>query len=155
MPRVTAEGLAFLRSYINERANFRDAKPESGEDARFMALVHDIFVLGAALEPVPMLLYCPMCHGRHVDRGLFATKPHHTHSCQHCGFTWRPAIVDTVGVRFLPGFKDDDGLAMAVTDASLLDDTIAFIVEKAGAGARSLNLATSTLMALLKRGGLI
>lgn len=45
---------------------------------------------------------------RHIDVGEFATKPHHTHACQHCGMTWRPAVVDTVGVRFLPGFKDPD-----------------------------------------------
>ena len=36
----------------------------------------------------------------------FATKPHHTHSCQECGLTWRPAIGPTVGVQFLPGFKN-------------------------------------------------
>ena len=58
------------------------------------------------MNPIPMLLHCPMCGKRHVDRGEFATKPHHTHSCQHCGVTWRPAVVHTVGVRFLPGFKD-------------------------------------------------
>jgi hypothetical protein len=56
--------------------------------------------------PVPMVLTCPSCNERHVDRGEFATKPHHTHSCQFCGFTWRPAVVPTVGVQFLPGFKD-------------------------------------------------
>jgi len=55
---------------------------------------------------VPMILQCPQCHARHIDRGEFATKPHHTHACQSCGFCWRPAVVDTVGVEFLPGFKD-------------------------------------------------
>jgi hypothetical protein len=57
--------------------------------------------------PIPMVLHCPECRGRHVDKGPFATKPHHTHSCQSCGFTWRPAVIATVGVQFLPGFKDD------------------------------------------------
>lgn len=56
---------------------------------------------------IPMLLWCPECGERHIDRGRFETKVHHTHSCQHCGFTWRPAVVATVGVQFLPGFKDD------------------------------------------------
>jgi hypothetical protein len=56
--------------------------------------------------PVPMLLHCPMCCARHIDRGAFETKPHHTHACQTCGHCWRPAIVATVGVQFLPGFKD-------------------------------------------------
>jgi predicted RNA-binding Zn-ribbon protein involved in translation (DUF1610 family) len=56
--------------------------------------------------PVPMILTCPSCGERHIDRGDFATKVHHTHACQGCGMVWRPAIVPTVGVQFLPGFKD-------------------------------------------------
>lgn len=55
---------------------------------------------------VPLILHCPECNKRHVDKGDFAKKPHHTHACQSCGFTWRPAVVNTVGVQFLPGFKD-------------------------------------------------
>ena len=56
--------------------------------------------------PVPMLLRCPSCNERHIDEGEFALKPHHTHACQICGEVWRPAIVATVGVHFLPGFKN-------------------------------------------------
>jgi predicted RNA-binding Zn-ribbon protein involved in translation (DUF1610 family) len=59
-----------------------------------------------APSPIPMLLWCPECRGRHIDEGEFATKHHHTHACQHCGHVWRPAIVPTCGVQFLPGFKD-------------------------------------------------
>lgn len=59
-------------------------------------------------EPVPMLLWCPECGARHVDVGEFATKPHHTHSCQSCGMTWRPAVIPTKGVQFLPGFKNEE-----------------------------------------------
>lgn len=58
------------------------------------------------VAPLPIILHCPECGTRHVDKGDFATRPHHTHACQHCGLSWRPAIVPTVGVRFLPGFKD-------------------------------------------------
>lgn len=58
-------------------------------------------------RPVPMILHCPQCGHRHVDAGKFATKSHHTHSCQVCGHTWRPALAATVGVAFLPGFKDN------------------------------------------------
>jgi len=69
--------------------------------------------------PIPMRLPCPGTvpdeHGRakpcgelHIDVGEFATKPHHTHSCQACGMTWRPAVEHTVGVRFLPGFKNEE-----------------------------------------------
>lgn len=58
--------------------------------------------------PIPMILACPVCWERHIDKGEFATtKAHHTHACQHCGVCWRPAIVPTVGVQFLPGFKDE------------------------------------------------
>ena len=64
-------------------------------------------------EPIPMRLHCPECHQLHEDTGEFATKPHHTHACQHCGNVWRPAIVPTVGVRFLPGFRDDAVLPVA------------------------------------------
>lgn len=59
--------------------------------------------------PVPMLIWCPECSERHIDEGEFATKIHHTHSCQVCGHTWRPAVVPTVGVKFLPGFKNEVG----------------------------------------------
>lgn len=58
------------------------------------------------VSPIPMWLTCPVCMSRHIDEGEFATKPHHTHSCQTCGLTWRPAVVPTVGVAFLPGFKN-------------------------------------------------
>jgi hypothetical protein len=62
--------------------------------------------------PVPIVLHCPECRARHIDEGEFATKAHHTHSCQSCGLTWRPAVVATVGVQFLPGFKNDPAIAI-------------------------------------------
>lgn len=58
--------------------------------------------------PIPMILTCPACGERHVDVGEFATKAHHTHACQSCGMVWRPAKVNTVGVQFLPGYKDPE-----------------------------------------------
>jgi len=58
-------------------------------------------------EPIPIRLNCPDCGILHIDEGEFATKVHHTHSCQNCGLTWRPAVVPTVGVQFLPGFKNN------------------------------------------------
>lgn len=62
--------------------------------------------VAAELAPVALILFCPACGARHVDRGEFATQLHHTHACQKCGLAWRPAIVPTVGVQFLPGFHD-------------------------------------------------
>lgn len=71
----------------------------------------------AAPEPIPMRIPCPgvihvdgqprVCGALHIDEGEFATKPHHTHACQVCGHVWRPAVVATVGVRFLPGYKNE------------------------------------------------
>lgn len=61
----------------------------------------------ALLAPIPMRLVCEDCGVLHIDEGEFATKPHHTHACQFCGLVWRPAVVCTVGVQFLPGFKND------------------------------------------------
>jgi hypothetical protein len=61
-------------------------------------------------DPIPMLLWCPGCGERHLDEGEFATKPHHTHACQLCGLAWRPAVVDTLGVQFLPGFRTASAL---------------------------------------------
>jgi hypothetical protein len=60
----------------------------------------------AAAAPIPMRLPCPDCGQLHIDVDVFAEKPHHTHACQHCGLCWRPAVVATVGVQFLPGFKN-------------------------------------------------
>jgi rubredoxin len=57
---------------------------------------------------IPMRLNCPECRALHIDEDEFATKAHHTHACQHCGLVWRPAVVPTVGVRFLPGFKNNE-----------------------------------------------
>ena len=74
-------------------------------------------------SPVPMVLHCPECRARHIDEGEFATKPHHTHACQSCGLTWRPAIVPTVGVQFLPGFKNDPP-ATPASDGDFDDLTI-------------------------------
>lgn len=59
------------------------------------------------MAPIPMRLSCPVCDQLHLDEHVFRTKPHHTHACQHCGHVWRPALVATRGVRFLPGFLND------------------------------------------------
>ncbi len=73
-----------------------------GKDVPFLPTVSEI-----ELKPISILLNCPCCGERHIDEGEWAERPHHTHACQSCGTVWRPALVDTVGVRFLPGFKND------------------------------------------------
>lgn len=57
---------------------------------------------------IPMILYCPDGH-RHIDEGEFAGRPHRVHACQECGVVWQPAKVNTHGVRFLPGYKNEEG----------------------------------------------
>ena len=78
-----------LASDVANAMNVRDAAPKSE-------------------APIPMIISCPACGARHIDEGEFATKAHHTHACQTCGVCWRPAIVATCGVRFLPGFKNEE-----------------------------------------------
>lgn len=76
-----------------------------------VALAREVMRRREAAPPygaIPMRIVCPECKTLHVDEGEFATKIHHTHSCQSCGLTWRPAVVATVGVRFLPGFKNEE-----------------------------------------------
>lgn len=63
---------------------------------------------GRIMTPIPMILTCPSCGKRHIDEAPFDTKHHHTHACQGCGIVWRPAIEFTVGVQFLPGYKNGD-----------------------------------------------
>lgn len=60
---------------------------------------------GESHHTIPMILFCPSGH-RHIDEGDFEAVPHHTHACQECGVVWRPAKVNTHGVRFLPGYKN-------------------------------------------------
>lgn len=60
-----------------------------------------------APAPIPMLLWCPECGDRHIDLDEFAIKAHHTHACQSCGMVWRPCVLPTCGVQWLPGFKND------------------------------------------------
>lgn len=77
---------------------------------------------GLIQEPIPMLLWCPGCGVRHLDEDEYATKPHHTHACQHCGMCWRPAVVATVGVRFLPGFLNRNEVEKRLDAAQALAD---------------------------------
>jgi len=57
---------------------------------------------------IPMILTCPSCGERHIDEAEFAEVAHHTHACQSCGMVWRPAKVNTHGVRFLPGYVNEE-----------------------------------------------
>lgn len=49
-------------------------------------------------NPVRCYLTCPACKQSHIDKGEWATKPHRTHLCEYCNYTWKPADFPTVGV---------------------------------------------------------
>jgi rubredoxin len=52
---------------------------------------------------IPMVLHCPECGKQHLDEGVWETREHRTHQCQHCGHLWRPnAELPTCGVTVLP-----------------------------------------------------
>lgn len=90
-----------IRALVNELVELRKMHTHLQTDNTRLALANRELV-----KPIPMFLTCPSCGTRHVDVGEFATTCHHTHSCQGCGLTWRPAVVPTIGVEFLPGFKN-------------------------------------------------
>ena len=90
------------------KRDMRNTKYDSYFDTAHRA-IHDARIADVVenATPLPVVIHCPECSERHIDDGEFATKPHHTHACQNCGLVWRPAIQCTVGVRFLPGFKNE------------------------------------------------
>lgn len=58
--------------------------------------------LALGRDPIPMVLFCPRCGTRHVDKADPANgwlnPPHRSHLCAACGNIWRPADIATVGV---------------------------------------------------------
>lgn len=101
--KETIESLRLINKELKEIASATQKEAAVIRD-RFRDAQLEIAKLSA---PIPMHIPCPNCRALHIDEGEFATKVHHTHACQNCGLVWRPAIVATVGVRFLPGFKND------------------------------------------------
>lgn len=55
-------------------------------------------------SPVSYILYCPRCGKRHIDEGVWATRPHKKHLCtddaagKGCGHLFVPFSYPTVGV---------------------------------------------------------
>lgn len=68
---------AALRTFEFAQAELRRAIQEPDEE----------FVTEGAQYRVVM--YCLQCGTLHVDRGEWATRPHHKHLCEACGFVWR------------------------------------------------------------------
>lgn len=94
------------KAYLDARSPvvgglFAEAADEMAEAIKALALED------SSRPPIPLILFCPICDARHIDEGSFASEPHKSHACQGCGFTWAPSNVPTVGVRFLPGYKNE------------------------------------------------
>ena len=82
------------------QVSFARAMLESAEEA----LAWGLFSTPSDVEPqqpIPMILHCPSCGLKHIDRasGTWAKLPHRSHLCEGCGSVWRPADVPTVGVE--------------------------------------------------------
>ncbi len=43
-------------------------------------------------------IFCPFCHGQHLDSGKYAIRPHKVHLCFHCGKKFKVAK-PTIGVK--------------------------------------------------------
>jgi rubredoxin len=65
------------------------------------------------VEPVPMILHCPVCGTQHIDQPQpekdWHNPPHRSHECQSCGHIWRPADVPTTGVESIKTKGQRDG----------------------------------------------
>lgn len=115
-----------LRERVHEFAPINQPSPET---TRFMLRKEDEGQNEVPNEghvdekPVELILHCPMCHARHVDRGEMAVTNHKTHACQACGHQWRPANVPTVGVQFLEGCKDEPDHLVGVSATIAVADT--------------------------------
>lgn len=101
---VAAQGqISELKQKLEEARRLAEFAEEN-EASIAKTLAH---LQGETSAPIPMRLPCEDCGELHVDEGDFVTKSHHTHACQFCGLVWRPAKVATVGVRFLPGYRNE------------------------------------------------
>ena len=51
------------------------------------------------VSKIKVTIFCPFCHGQHIDEGKYAIKPHTIHLCFHCGKKFK-VTKPTIGVRF-------------------------------------------------------
>lgn len=63
-----------------------------------------------------MILNCPACGARHVEDKKSERAGHAVHDCHFCGVKFQPALVHTMGVKFLTGA---DGEAVVTLQAAV------------------------------------
>lgn len=100
------KSIVTLEKALNDFVKSKETHPVLGtsQDHFRWGVEHIQETITELHRPIPLILNCPGCRERHIDKETFPL--HHTHACQHCGFVWRPSLLDTIGVQFLPGFKD-------------------------------------------------
>lgn len=92
-----------IESCEGNREHWIDADVWSQAFATIDGLRATIHEHDAMELPVRMIIHCPLCHGKHVDRDEWATpaKAHRTHLCEYCGALFRLSDTPTVGVEKL------------------------------------------------------
>lgn len=112
-------------------------------------------------QPIPMVLYCPMCGVQHIDapeperleafdsgaaieyirKPAWANPPHKSHLCHACGTVWRPADVCTTGIEAVAtkgkadtwtGPRNIAQRIAAVSGRMLTDDQVEWVVNSLG-----------------------
>lgn len=62
--------------------------------------------------PIPMVLFCPQCSQKHVDKPEpevgWLNPPHRSHLCAACGWIWRPCDRPTAGVESIETSGSED-----------------------------------------------
>jgi predicted house-cleaning noncanonical NTP pyrophosphatase (MazG superfamily) len=97
------ESIAALEAHLGAstviRASVRKSEKRE-EKGRFTNIV-------MALDaPEPLILHCPKCGTKHVDKGIWGTtRIHRTHLCSGCGELWKPFAHATVGVEDVAVYK--------------------------------------------------
>ena len=89
--------------------DFDDAliDPESAAEIDWaVRLIGEVRTVRAEMNVPPKTLVELLL--KDADEGVMARRPHRTHACQTGGMQWKPALVATAGVQFLPGCRDED-----------------------------------------------
>lgn len=55
--------------------------------------------------PLHLIIHCPSCGYKHIDKGIWKTRLHKTHLCESCRFEFRPCGIPTIGVAALPAHQ--------------------------------------------------
>jgi hypothetical protein len=115
--RRLAEELHALRDDPAARVYCSEELWDSARFLRLFALRLERRFL--SLPPIDMVLFCPSCGTQHIDapdpQKNWDNRPHRSHACQNpaCGHQWRPADVDTNGVRAIKTRGDSDSPGIA------------------------------------------